>query len=77
MILAISYSLQKTYVIYNYENVDWILATKNVFIGYSDANGFSYTNPYSNNGDVNNDPSLLMQNKGNTGFCRKSRNHLS
>ena len=67
IVLALSYSSQKTYVIFNYEKVDWISASKNVFIGYSNGKGNAYTNPFSNNGDSNTDPSLIVKFKGNAG----------
>ncbi len=67
MILAISYSSQRTFAIYNYGKIEWISPTKNIFIGYTDGKGFTYTNPFSNNGDSDNDPSLISFEIGNTG----------
>ena len=67
MILALSYSQQKTFVIYNYGYINWASINKNVFIGYSNGNSIRVTNQFSNNGDSNGNPALIVSNKGNTG----------
>ena len=75
LILALSYSKQKTFVIYNYRNINWNPINKNVFIGYSDGKNIQLTNKYSNNGDSNNNPALITSAFGNTGEI-KSKNEV-
>ena len=69
LILALSYSKQKSYAIYNYGYINWATINKNVFIGYSNGQNIKLTNQFSNNGDSNNNPALIVNNKGNTGKC--------
>jgi hypothetical protein len=66
--LAISYTLQKVYVIFYYEKIDWDIQNQNVFIGFTDGKASSITNQYSNNGDSKNNPSLIVTSPGNTGI---------
>lgn len=67
LIMALSYSQQKTYIIFNYGYINWVSTNKNVFIGYSNGNTIRVTNQFSNNGDSNGNPALITRFNGNTG----------
>jgi hypothetical protein len=65
--LVISYTYQKVYAIFNYDNINWDIRNKNVFIGFTDGKNSASTNRYSNNGDSRNNPSLIATSIGNSG----------
>ncbi len=68
MVLAISYTQQRVFVIFNFEKLTWNTQDKNVFIGYFDGVSDSYQNPFSNIDNSAINSSDISTSPGNTGL---------
>ena len=54
-VITTSHKRKESHAIFIYEALEWSQITKNVFIGYSDDQGFKFTSI----------PSLILRQKGN------------
>lgn len=66
--ICISNLEKKAFSIFNYGNFNLKTSfTQNVFIGFTNGNGFSFTNRFSRNFESNGSPSHISTVLGNTG----------